>query len=139
LTAKQKAFKKKLIQKIHLSKKYKEFYKDNRDVYRDLIKKHFGADSSTDMNIEQLISFCDWMNDKIKALPVINKNSASSSQLEALKNLWREKARDKKDSALRAFIYRITKNNYLHIQNISKKDAQTMIAILKKMKTEEKK
>ena len=134
MTTKQKAFKKRLIQKIHLSKKYKDFYKENKDIYYGLIKDHFGVDSSTEMNIEQLVVFCDWLNDRVKELPKVMLNSASDAQVSLITKLWGEKARDKSDKALRAFIYRLTKNNYLRIQSISKKDASVIIVALKNMK-----
>ena len=134
MTQKQKELKAKLIKQIHISKKYQEFYRYNRDVYEDIVKKHFEVASSKDMSIEQLLHFCDWLNDKTKELATIKPTTATKKQLEAIKSLWGEVARDKSDDALRAFISRITKNNYLRVESISKKDAQKMIPVLKKMR-----
>jgi len=134
MTAKQKALKKRLIQKIHTSIRYIAYLKYDRDAYEALLETHFGVDSSKKLDIDQLIIFVDFLNSKREEIPImIRKSTATASQLRLIKELWGRVGKNPSDEALRAMVYRVTKNNYLHIDALSKKDAQTMIPVLKNM------
>ena len=54
-------------------------------------------------------------------------------QLKKIRELWHSVARTPTDEALRAFIYKITFKQYLHIDALTKTDAQKMIVVLMKM------
>jgi len=135
MTPKQKALKKSLIMKVHTSKLYNEVYRHDRELYEEMLQNHFGTTSSKKLDITQLMVLVDFLNRKRSVLPRIIKNdtAASAAQMHTIKTLWGSVARDKSDDALRKFIHRITKNLYLHLENISKKDAQAVIVALKKM------
>lgn len=135
MTARQKQLKRKLIMKVHTSKLYREVYSHDRALYEEMLQNHFGTTSSKKLDIDQLIVLVDFLNQKRDMLPRMVKSDtgASAAQLHAIKELWGSVARDKSDTALRNFIHRITKNLYLHLENISRKDAQAVILALKQM------
>jgi len=136
MTAKQKQFKRQLIMKVHTSKLYQEVYRHDRELYEEMLKNHFGKQSSKELDIDQLVALVDFLNGKKEQLPrMIKKDAASFSQVRMIKELWDKVARDKSDDALRAFMHRITKNLYLHTDKIGKKDAQKVIVALKKMES----
>lgn len=58
---------------------------------------------------------------------------ATQSQIYAIKSLWQRVANDKSDRALLFFIKRITKNLYLKIEYIKKREASKTLIVLKKM------
>ena len=134
MTAKQEAYKKSLIQQVHISAKYTAYYGDNNDEYRDKLETHFGERSSKDMNIEQLLVLVKWLNYDIPDLPIIKDRSkeATERQMTLIRTLWSTYANDTSDTALRGFINKITKKTYLHLDKLSKKDAALCIVALKK-------
>jgi len=134
LTKAQLELKKKLIQRIHISDKYKSFYKDNREDYETKLLEHFGVKSSKDMHIEQLFALLRWLNYEVPELETIKdrSNEVTARQLTAMREMWELYAKHKDEEALRNFIYRITKNRYLHLNSITKSDATKCITALKK-------
>ena len=134
MTAKQKAFKQSLIKQVHLAAKYKEYFAHNREDYEDKLTEHFGASSSKDLNIEQLIALVKWLNYELPELPVIKDRTkdATDRQINAILKLWDHYARDKSENALRKFIQKITGNLYIYIDKLSKHDATKVILALKK-------
>jgi len=134
MTAKQKAFKRSLIKQVHLAAKYKEYFAYNREDYEDKLTEHFGASSSKDLNIEQLIALVKWLNYDLPELPVIKDRTkdATNRQISAILKLWDRYARDKSEEALRKFIEKITGNRYLHVDKLNKEDATKVILALKK-------
>ena len=133
MTAKQKAYKKSLIQQVHVSPKYQEYYKENKEDYRAKLDEHFGESSSKDLNIEQLLVLVKWLNYDLPDLPIIKDRSkdATEAQIRLIYALWETYARDTSETALRAFIAKITKNTYLHLDRLSKADATKCILALK--------
>jgi hypothetical protein len=133
MTAKQKAYKKSLIQQVHVSQKYKKFYAENKEDYQAKLQEHFGESSSTQLNIEQLLALVKWLNYDLPDLPVIKDRTkeATQRQITLIHTLWSTYANDTSETALRAFIKRITKNTYLHIDKLSKADATKCIVALK--------
>ncbi|RLC89877.1 MAG: hypothetical protein DRI37_02910 [Chloroflexi bacterium] len=133
MTVKQKAYKKSLIQQVHVSQKYQEYYKENKEDYRSKLQEHFGESSSKDMNIEQLLVLEKWLNYDLPDLPIIKDRSkdATEAQITLIHQLWDRYAKDTSQKALRAFIAKITKNTYLHLDKLSKADATKCILALK--------
>ena len=129
----QQKFKSDLIRAVHTSYKYRVYFKDNKEDYRDKLSLHFGETSSKNLNIEQLIALVDWLNQKVPELATIKDRSkeVTASQLVVIRGLWEVYATDKTDKALRKFIYKITKRNYLNTKMISKADATKCILALK--------
>ena len=134
MTAKQEAYKKSLIQQVHVSDKYSTYYGGNISDYRDKLETHFGERSSKELNIEQLLVLVKWLNYDIPDLPIIKDRSkeATERQMTLIRTLWSTYANDTSDTALRGFINKITKKTYLHLDKLSKKDAALCIVALKK-------
>lgn len=136
MTKKQQDFHKSLIKSLHISRKYKEYFKDNKDEYVELLQLHFGVDTSKELSIDQLIIFVDYMNFKNVNLPLHRPNAdalCTQNQLSMMRALWKESARNPQDETLVTFvnINRHTKYESLHL--VSKFDAQKMIPVLKSM------
>lgn len=137
MTPKQQIFHKSLIRALHLSKRYKEYYSDNKQEYREMLDEHFGVSSSKELCLDELIVFVDYMNFKADELPTkrrVNESLCSEAQLKMMRGLWSERARDKSEEALLSFAKRVLKKHYLHLHMISKSEAQKLIPVLQKMK-----
>jgi len=132
-TVKQTAYKKSLIQQVHVSQKYRAYYHEHKDEYRDILERHFGERSSKDLNIAQLVVLVKWLNYALPDMPIIKDRSkeATQRQIALMHALWQSYARDHSDSALRAFVNKITKKTYLHLDRLSKADATKCIVALK--------
>ena len=134
MTPKQAALKKSLIKGIHISKRYQEYYKNDREAYELILEDRYGVSSSKKLTIDQLKAFVKWLNYKTDELKQDKKKStATEPQLHKIRELWHSVARTPTDEALRAFIYKITCKHYLHIDALTKTDAQKMIVVLEKM------
>jgi len=133
MTPKQKRLKASLIKALHISKRYQEYYKENRDAYKELLSEYFGVESSLELGIEELIGLVDWMNFKRDVLPMRKEPNCTKAQLVMMQGLWREVARNTSEEALLAFVQRIIHKRYLHLHMLSKTEAQKVIPVLKKM------
>ena len=133
MTAKQEAYKRSLIQQVHLSTKYQAYYKENKEDYKQKLLEHFGESSSKELNIEQLLVLVKWLNYDLPDMPIVKDRSkeATERQITLIHTLWSTYARDTSDTALRAFIKKLTKNTYLHVDKLSKADATKCIVALK--------
>lgn len=133
MTPKQQMLHKMLIKQLHISKRYTEYYKHNKEEYKDLLEEFFGVRSSLELHIEQLIDLVDYMNFKKASLVKHTPELCSKAQQVSIRGLWGNIARDKSDSALLTFIQRVLKKRYLHLHMLTKKEAQTIIPVLKNM------
>ena len=133
MTHKQKAYKKELIKQLHVSQRYRGYYKEEEEAYRALLEKHFGERSSKELNIPQLLALVKYFNYDIPDLPVIKDRSkeVTEAQISLIFGLWSAYAQDVGEKALRAFVKRITGNTYLHVDKLSKSDATKVIVALK--------
>jgi hypothetical protein len=133
MTHKQKAYKKELIKQLHVSERYRGYYKEEDEEYRALLEKHFGERSSKELNIPQLLVLVKYFNYDIPDLPIIKDRSkeVTEAQISLIFGLWSTYANDVGDKALRAFVKRITGNTYLHVDKLSKSDATKVIVALK--------
>lgn len=133
MTEKQKAYKKSLIQQVHMSPKYQSHYRENKEDYKVKLDEHFGETSSKDLNIEQLLALVKWLDYDMPDLPIIKDRSkeATHAQISLIHKLWEAYANDNSEKALRAFIEKITKNRYLHLDKLKKADATKCILALK--------
>jgi hypothetical protein len=124
-----------LVKQIHISKRWREYYKSNRDDYVDLLQTHFGVSSSKDMQIDQLVMLRDWMNFQLANLPIQKpKNEmATPEQLSIIRSIWTNYANDASDTALLKFAKRIVGTQYLHLKSLPCKEAQKLIPVLLKM------
>ncbi len=131
-TKAQLKLKKQLIKAVHVSKRYVNFFKENESEYRELLKKHFGVESSTKLTIEQLMMLIDYLNFKRDSLPVFEPKKATARQIEHLRGLWKRYAKDKSDRALLWFLKKYEGVLPLRVEYVSKESAQKAIVALKK-------
>ncbi|WOE69113.1 phage protein GemA/Gp16 family protein [Hydrogenimonas thermophila] len=133
-TKAQLKLKKQLIKAVHVSKRYVNFFRENESEYRELLKKHFGVESSTKLTIEQLMMLIDYLNFKRDSLPIFNQNpqKATARQIEHLRGLWNRYAKDKSERALLWFLKRFEGVLPLRVEYVSKESAQKAIVALKK-------
>ncbi|WP_294962287.1 phage protein GemA/Gp16 family protein [Sulfurimonas sp.] len=135
MTQRQQIYHKSLIKALHISRRYKEYFKDNKDEYTELLQESFGVNSSKELTINQLILFVDYMNFKDVKLPTYEKRSdefgatCTKPQLEMMKGLWNGFATNKTDEALLKFANRQAGKTYLHLHMLSKQEAQKIIPV----------
>lgn len=132
MSAAQKKWHKILVQKVHLTKKYRSYYKDDREAYEQMLYGAFGKRSSKDLSIDELGVLIDWLNDRIDQLPVHHPDRISQAQVTLLRALWGRYARDGSDTALLAFVKRVSGKVYLKVERIEKEAAVKAISALKK-------
>lgn len=134
MTNKQKSYKARLIKAVHISTKYKEYFASHDDDYRAKLREHFWVTSSKELNITQLKVLVKWLMYEIPDLPIIKDRSEeiTEAQISLMLKLWDQYANDTSEQALRAFIYKVTKNRYLRVDKLSRGDATQCIVILKK-------
>ena len=124
MTPKQKRLHASLIKALHISRRYQEYYKDNKDEYRELLQEHFKADSSKELSIDQLMIFVDYMNFKKVELPTYKNRICTKAQL----------ATTKTDEALLKFANRQTQKTYAELHMVTLREAQKIIPVLETMK-----
>lgn len=140
MTQAQEHYQKKLIKSLHISRRYREYFKDEKEEYRELLQEHYGVDTSKKLTINQLITLVDYMNFKDVKLPTYKRRGdefgarATKPQLEMMKGLWNSFADNPTDTALLAFVNRQTKKTYLYVYMVSKTEAQKIIPVLQRMK-----
>ena len=134
MTHKQRAYQKSLIKQVHISSRYQNYYKENKDEYQDLLKDHFGVSSSKELSVSDLILLVDYLNFKSSELPSVPPpRDITKKQYEYMYGLWQSEARDKSDTALLNFVKRQTKRKINSLNKLSFEEAQKLIIALKAM------
>lgn len=131
LTPKQQAYRKNLLTKIHLSPRYVNFYKDNKDEWVALLDKHFGVQSSAKLKIDNLVELMDYCNFKRSNLPIFKKWHITMAQAKYMRELWQDYANDKSDEALLRWILNKFKVAYIKIDLIKRRDGAMIISVLR--------
>ena len=132
-TTKLQQLKKKLITAVHLSQRYKNYYADNKEEYKKLLLKHFNVSSSKNLSINELIALLDYLNFKTDTIELTKEKKASKAQVEKIKELWQQFARDKSDRALIHFLSRYNgKILVLKLEDYPQKVLQKGIIAIKK-------
>ncbi|CUV65216.1 conserved hypothetical protein [Sulfurovum sp. enrichment culture clone C5] len=135
MTEGQKAFRKNLLAKVHQHPFCKEA--KGLDTWNHFLQNGYGVDSSAKLSIGELLNLVEVMNSKSEPRISGTRESdigyASSKQIYVIDTLWKDKARDKSDLALRKFIKRTIKSMPLHLSNLSKIDASRVITALKRI------
>lgn len=134
MTQKQKSAHASLIKGIHLSSRYQNYYRHNREEYVEMMETAFGKKSSVDLSVSELILLVDYMNMKPVELPVYAPKSATAPQIWKIMQMWDAKARDKSDTALLQFAKRIIKKEYETPNQMGFNEAQKVILALEKMR-----
>ncbi len=125
-------YKKILIQQVHLSRKYREYYKNNRDDYKELLKRSFSVESSTKLDIDSLIALVDFLNYKTDEIESKNNVRITEAQKAKLLELWELYAKDTSEVALMKFIFTVSKKRFISVNSLDKSLASKVIAILLK-------
>ena len=135
MTKSQLQYKKKLIQKIQISK-HNVFFDD--EMRKEFINSRFGVDSTTKLSIDELKLLLDFCNRKVIDIPMLNyvqnKDLITQAQIEKIRVIWNEKARDKNEDALLMFVQRVSGYKLESLQDLLKGKATKVIIALENMK-----
>lgn len=140
MTKKQEIYRKLLLRQIHLSPRYTNFYKDERDEWQSFLMSKFAVKTSAKLsiaNLEELLRYMSFKSESITPrIELLDK--ATKKQCELLRGLWSEWAKDISDEAILNFIGRKWKKYYIKLEYIPKADIRTYIAIIKNFKKSDK-
>ena len=135
MTNAQKTYKKQLIQKIQISK-HNVFIDD--EMRKEFMLSRFGVDSTTKLTIDELKLLLDFCNRKVSDIPMLHqiehKELITQAQLEKIRVVWKEKARDKREEALLKFVQRVSRYELERLEDLLKGKATKSIVALVKMK-----
>lgn len=136
LTKKQEIYRKMLLRQIHLSPRYINFYKDEKEEWRSFLMGKFAVNTSARLSISNLEELLRYMSFKsLDIQPTIELlDKASKKQCELLRGIWSEWARDISDEALLRFIGKKWKKFYIKLEYIPKAEIRTYIAVIKGFK-----
>ena len=134
MTHSQKEYIKRLIQKIQTAK-INVFVDDEHR--REFMLSRFGVDSTKKLSIDELKLLLDFCNRKINDIPILHqiedKELITQSQIEKIRVIWKEKARDKSEEALLKFVKRVSKYELKRLEDLLKGKATKVIIALEKM------
>lgn len=129
MTKKQEIYRKQLLAIIHTHPFYK--HAKQNDAWEEFLSA-WNVKSCAQLKVKELINLIAVMDGKDNPKSS-TAEFATQSQIYAIKSLWQRVANDKSDKALLFFIKRITKNLYLKIEYIKKREASKILIVLKKM------
>ena len=129
MTKKQEIYRKQLLAIIHTHPFYK--HAKQNDAWEEFLSA-WDVKSCAQLKVKELINLIAVMDGKDNPKSS-TAEFATQSQIYAIKSLWQRVANDKSDKALLFFIKRITKNLYLKIEYIKKREASKILIVLKKM------
>ena len=135
MTNKQLTYKKSLIQKIQIVK-HNVFVDD--ESRREFMLSRFGVDSTTKLTIDELKLLLDFCNRNVSDIPMLKRDiekedMITAEQIEKIRVVWNEKARDKSEEALMKFACKIAKYKASRIDDFKLREAQKIIVALEKM------
>ena len=129
MSKKEEIYRKQLLAIIHTHPFYKHAKQNN--AWGEFLSA-WDVKSCAELKIKELTNLIAVMDGKDNPKSS-TAEFATQSQIYAIKSLWQRVANDKSDKALLFFIKRITKNLYLKIEYIKKKEASKILIVLKKM------
>lgn len=135
MTNKQTTYKKSLIQKIQIVK-HNVFVND--EERKEFMLSRFGVDSTTKLSIDELKLLLDFCNRNVSDIPMLKRDiekedMITAEQIEKIRVVWNEKARDKSEEALMKFACKIAKYKASRIDDFKLREAQKIIVALEKM------
>lgn len=135
MTNKQQSYKKRLIQKIQIVK-HNVFSDD--EMRKEFMLSRFGADSTTKLSIDELKLLLDFCNRNVSDIPMLHqiehKELITQAQIEKIRVIWKEKARDKSEEALLNFVKRISRYKLERLEDLLKGKATKVIVALGSMR-----
>lgn len=129
MSKKEEFYRKQLLAIIHTHPFYK--HAKQNDAWEEFLSA-WDVKSCAQLKVKELINLIAVMDGKDNPKSS-TAEFATQSQIYAIKSLWQRVANDKSDKALLFFIKRITKNLYLKIEYIKKREASKILIVLKKM------
>lgn len=129
MSKKEEIYRKQLLAIIHAHPFYK--HAKQNDAWEEFLSA-WDVKSCAQLKVKELINLIAVMDGKDNPKSS-TAEFATQSQIYAIKSLWQRVANDKSDKALLFFIKRITKNLYLKIEYIKKREASKILIVLKKM------
>ena len=129
MSKKEEIYRKQLLAIIHTHPFYK--HAKQNDAWEEFLSA-WDVKSCAQLKIKELINLIAVMDGKDNPKSS-TAEFATQSQIYAIKSLWQRVANDKSNKALLFFIKRITKNLYLKIEYIKKREASKILIVLKKM------
>lgn len=135
MTAKQRGYQISLLRRLHTAPRYLALYADDPIAYRAWLKKHLRVDSSKELSLEKLIDLVAYMEMKRDTPPT---NYASGQQIDYLRHLWTQRARETSQQALLAFAQRVLRYRPDQLAELSPAEASRMIAAVKGIKPQPK-
>ena len=134
MTNKQLIYKKSLIQKIQILK-HNVFVDD--ESRREFMLSRFGVDSTTKLSIDELKLLLDFCNRNVSDIPMLHqiedKELITQAQIEKIRVVWKEKARDKSEEALLNFVKRVSRYKLERLEDLLKGKATKVIVALENM------
>ncbi len=135
MTKEQIKYKKSLIQKIQIVK-HNMFADD--EMRKEFMLSRFGVDSTTKLSIDELKLLLDFCNRNVSDIPILHqiehKELITQAQIEKIRVIWKEKARDKSEEALLSFIKRVSRYELIRLEDVLKAKATKVIVDLENMK-----
>lgn len=129
MSKKEEIYRKQLLAIIHTHPFYK--HAKQNEAWEEFLSA-WDVKSCAQLKVKELINLIAVMDGKDNPKSS-TAEFATQSQIYAIKSLWQRVANDKSDKALLFFIKRITKNLYLKIEYIKKREASKILIVLKKM------
>lgn len=134
MTPSQKEYKKRLIQKIQIVK-HNVFADD--EERKEFMLSRFGVDSTTKLSIDELKLLLDFCNRNVSDIPMLHqiedKELITQAQIEKIRVVWKEKARDKSEEALLNFVKRVSRYKLERLEDLLKGKATKVIVALENM------
>ena len=136
MTAKQKAYRKSLLMAVHVSPKWRQYYKDDREAYEAALHRAFGVRSAANLTLTALDTWVQWLTGRIDTLPEYQPERITEPQIRKIREQWQAYARDQSDIALLRFVRRVSGGEiYLQVEQLSKQAAtKTILALSKNLK-----
>lgn len=135
MTQAQQTYKKTLIQKIQIVK-HNVFIDD--EMRKEFILSRFGVNSTTNLSIDELKLLLDFCNRNVSDIPMLKRDTEKEDmitvfQIEKIRVIWKEKARDKTEEALMKFACKIAKYKASRIDDFKLSEAQKIIVALERI------
>ena len=129
MSKKQEIYRKQLLAIIHTHPFYK--HAKQNEAWEEFLSA-WNVKSCAQLKVKELINLIAVMDGKDS--PKSDETEfATPSQIYAVRCLWQKVANDTSDRALLFFIKRVTKNLYMKVEHIKKKEASKTLIVLKKM------
>jgi len=129
MSKKQEIYRKQLLAIIHTHPFYK--HAKQNEAWEEFLSA-WSVKSCAQLKVKELINLIAVMDGKDS--PKSDETEfATASQIYAVRCLWQRVANDTSDKALLFFIKRVTKNLYMKVEHIKKKEASKTLIVLKKM------